>query len=617
MNGNDNVDPGSGWSRRHFLTSAGAAAGGLLVPVPAVRSQLASAPGAPDIAGSRSLKAAMHVHASWSEGVGSWEAQFAQAASTGFDLLYLTDHDFRAMAMSYLTSLTGVTMVASSIGALAQKATTSTNGALRLLAESSAPAAGASVTLAVQPKPDAVNRLRTSIAGLSIRHTVTSATLTNAAKYEVLLTLSYHPAATGRPAGQYQLVYRFGGAPGRWTENGGLLGVVSLATPAPGSVQTFVPEQDVAAIWPGMLAIDNALYALSFTARSPKRTAVADVRVASVAFSRTQNDAASVIANQALVVAAYQPLHPGLATRVTTEISQNLPDMNPFGIPPWLPDYTTLSSDHDTRYHQMSAQVHAMKGVIAYNHPFGYDMGPLLSQAAQDAKRRALYASMRQVNQFEADILEVGYAIRGYVNTLTHLALWDTFSRNGIFLTGNGTSDDHSGQGWKTLTNAFGTGIWAASTTDTDLTPALAGGRAFSYHAGRWPGAEADLLVDGVVRMGQVSVSTKKQRQMVVDLRNLPSNSTVQVVRGNADYSGATDPGTAVTRTFAASAFAGGPVAVTVDVSASRFFRVQVVAADGAVIGISNPVWLLRSAPPGGIPAARREGMGGVGSSAL
>jgi hypothetical protein len=27
--------------------------------------------------------------------------------------------------------------------------------------------------------------------------------------------------------------------------------------------------------------------------------------------------------------------------------------------------------------------------------------------------------------------------------------------------------------------------------------------------------------------------------------------------------------------------------------------------ADGKIVGLSNPVWLLRSAPPGGVPARR------------
>lgn len=41
---------------------------------------------------------------------------------------------------------------------------------------------------------------------------------------------------------------------------------------------------------------------------------------------------------------------------------------------------------------------------------------------------------MNAVHAFGADILEVGYAIRGQVDAAAHIALWDTFSRNGTFL---------------------------------------------------------------------------------------------------------------------------------------------------------------------------------------
>jgi len=42
-----------------------------------------------------------------------------------------------------------------------------------------------------------------------------------------------------------------------------------------------------------------------------------------------------------------------------------------------------------------------------------------------------------------------------------------------------------------------------------------------------------------------------------------------------------------------------------IDTSKSRFVRAQVLSSSGTVIGLSNPVWLLRSTPPGGIPAPR------------
>jgi hypothetical protein len=548
----------------------------------------------------------MHVHASWSEGPGSWEAQFTQAASNALDIVYMTDHDFRATARNFITTLPATAWVRSTTGSLKQKASTTSGGGFRLLAESSAAAAAASVTLALQPKPLEWNRVRTSIAGQTLDHTLTSATLTGGATYEVGINLSYHPAAAGRPAGNFRLVYRFGAlSTARFTENGGLTGVVTAPTPAAGSVQHLSPETDVAAIWPSMLAMDNSMYDVSFTVRSPHSQAVADVRVAGVKFVRTQNSAASVTANQASLISTYQPRFPNLTIRPSIEMGEPLPHMNPFCLPQYFPDYAHLPTDSDLLFEAIVADVHSKNGLVSLNHPFGFNSGPLLGAADRTTKRRQVWQQLQGVHDYGVDILEVGYLLRGQVDAPTHVALFDTFVRNGTFITANGANDDHGGVNWKGLKNGFFTGLWAASRSDADIRTALAGGRAFTAHLGKWTGGETDLLVDGAVRMGAISVSSQVTRSLAIYAANLPTGSSVQLVSGPVDYAGAQDPGTSVVRTLAPSAFVGGVATVSVDTSSSRFYRVQVMAGDGTLIGCGNPVWLLRSAPPGGIPPAR------------
>jgi hypothetical protein len=448
---------------------------------------------------------------------------------------------------------------------------------------------------------------RTSVSGLTINQRVDSAQLSKGARYELIVSLSYHPSMTGRPAGRYQLVYRFGAAARRWTEDKGLTGVVGMPKPAPGTTQTLVPAEDIAAIWPDMVAIDNASYGLSFRAKSPRRGAVCDVKVGSVSFTRSRSSAASVIADQADILDTYRSRFPSLVTYAATEASATSPHMNPYGIPPWFPDYSTLSSDPAVYHQQISDQVHAMGGLISYNHPFGADTGPLLSPSGQSAKRQQVFADMQAVGRFSADILEVGYNLRGNVDCPTHLALWDTFSRNGNFLTGNGVSDDHSGQRWKTRLNGFATGVWATSTSQADMVTALAAGRAFAAHAGLWPG-DLDLLVDDSVPMGSVSVSRKRSRSLAIWATLLPAGSAVQVITGPVDYAGNADPGTRISHTLTSSSFSGNMATIVVDTSTSQFFRAQVLDSSGQVLGTSNPVWLLRAAPPGGIPPARRAG---------
>ena len=589
-------------TRRGFLGAVGA---GVLLPAAVRVPAAAAAPGALSGFGAgRALRAAMHVHGSWSEGTGSWQAQFQQAAAGGYDLLYLTDHDIRMLARGYLTSLSGVALAGSSTGTFAQKAATASGGGLRLLAESASATAAAAATLTL-PEAMAKSALRTSISGFTIRQTVTRATLSGGATYEITVPLSYHPATGGRPAGQYTIVYRFGSTAGRSVQ--GLTGTVSAPAPAAGAVLTLSPETDAAALWPDLLAIDNGAAGLSFTARSPHRGAVADVTIGSTTFARARSTAAAVIADQARVVAAYQPQHPGLTARASTEVSISHPHANPFGLPQWLPDYGSLPTAHDAQYRAIVDQVHAGGGVISWNHPFGDDNPPLLAPAARDTKRRQVFADMLAVDLFGMDVVEVGYNSRGGVDAATHLALWDTFSRAGRFLTGNGTSDDHSGKGWKNLNNGYATGLWAASTSDAAVSTALSTGRAFAVHAGRWPGGEIDLLVDGTVPMGGVSVGGAGTRQLAIAATALPAGSSVQVVSGPVDYTGAVDPGTTVVSTLTAAAFAHGPVTMPVSASASRFYRAQVVSSAGVLLGSGNPVWLLRESPPVPVPPGRRH----------
>jgi hypothetical protein len=248
---------------------------------------------------------------------------------------------------------------------------------------------------------------------------------------------------------------------------------------------------------------------------------------------------------------------------------------------------------------------HARGGLVSWNHPFGANVGPLLSAAEQTNERRQVFADLLAHDLYGSDILEVGYPVRGQVDIATHLALWDTFSRRARFLTGNGVNDDHSAKNWRTISNGFATGIWADSVGHADLMAALAAGRAYTAHAGKWAGGQLDLMVDDSVLMGQASVSSRTSRSLAVFAANLPSGSTVELVRGPVDYTG-NDPGTSVISTIAASGFGSdGRVSRSIDTSTSCFMRAQVRNSAGAIVGVGNPVWLLRAAPPGGIPADR------------
>ncbi len=548
---------------------------------------------------------AMHVHASWSEGNGSWEAQYAQAAALGVDLLYLTDHDFRARAYNYMTSLSGVTMVTSRVGTFAQSAATNTTGTIRLLAESNK-GTPATIISTVQDKPDANNRMRTSIAGQKLVITFPSCRLDLGATLEVRVQMSIHPAYGKRPAGQFELRYQFGAsASTRYVDASGLVGYVKFPKPTAGATFTVDLTADCQALWPDMLAVDNAIRNLSLAATSPQSAKVADVRL-TVKFQRSQNSEASLIALQQSVMKTYGPRYPSMHVWPSVEISRLDPHVIPYGVPQFWPDQAPITpATVGTWYPQMVANVHAQGGIVSWNHPFGATGGPLLPQAQQDANRRSIFASMKANGRYGTDTLEVGYPVRGGVNLLSHVALWDTFSRWGVFITGTGVNDDHGGQHWPTLGNGFMTGIWADSVQQPDVVFALLAGRAYTYHAGKWPNAVLDMVADNSIPMGRVVVASKKSRTLTIQAGQLPANTSVDVVVGPVDYTG-NDPGTRTAASIPAATFgASGLTSVTIDTDKSCFARVQVRNSGGYVIGVGNPIWFLTAPPPGGIPAAR------------
>jgi hypothetical protein len=206
-----------------------------------------------------------------------------------------------------------------------------------------------------------------------------------------------------------------------------------------------------------------------------------------------------------------------------------------------------------------------------------------------------------------ADLLEVGYKLRGGCDLAHHVALWDIMSRNAIFLTGNGTSDDHFGQDWFGMGNNWFTSAWAKSTGEADLLTALAAGRAWCASLSGYRGS-LDLLVDGSVPMGSASVSTVRSRKLAATATAMLPAGSLQILRGTVDYAGTAvlAANTKVIGSYTAAQLAGGSVTQWIDTTKDRFVRTRVLDSTGTVVGLSNPVWLLRSAPPGGIPAPRR-----------
>jgi hypothetical protein len=559
---------------------------------------------------------AMHVHASASEGQGSMHAQLLQAAATGFDVLWFTEHDWRRRRLLFRpvysftpdeTCYDGVWRLdreadegdlapGSGGGQVASPASpfdpATRKASLRLDATSTG-AEAATVRFRVHAEGTSRANFRSRIAGRTISVDHLPETSGGQAWGEVLFTLSRHPASGGRPAGVLEVLYRLRTDVDRAaTSSDGTRAVVDVPVAA-GRWQhvAFDLLGDLHAVWPDLDPRDNSLHDIEFRATSSGR-APARVFFGHLRFDEQAGYDAVGVEHD--LVARYASAVRDVLGLVGTEISLG-PHLNQFGGVQAPYDYGRIDSLRDVPGRDIIPSVvdfvHRQGGLVSVNHPSG--------------SPQSVAGGLLAVQAGGADLLEVGYSHGGLGSFPGHIAAWDALSRNGLFVTGNGVSDDHSGEDWAGQPNRFYTAAWSARRDEPTLMAALARGRAYVGYLGSF-GGTIDMSIDGAP-MGSVVVGAGAARTLRIDVTGLPDGGAVQVLRGAVDYAGVRDPNpnTAVVRTLGASDLDRSP-GLTVDAGADCFHRVQVVDRHGQVVAFGQPVWTLRTAPPTGIPAARR-----------
>jgi len=585
---------------------------------------------------------AMHVHSSFSEQDGSMDSQLFQATKNSVDVLWWTDHDTRMDGIGYRqvvhftsltkesggpgqgrpwdwTKVTSGPLGSQSTGGIVQNPSSPSDpvagGSMHLIAKTTT-GAPATFGFYAQTHPASWN-CRDNLNGQSLTIDVLVAKGWQAGYLELLIVSSYHEASGGRPAGGYQLSYRFvppGGTVRRTAS--GLTGIVTIpVTPNSGSnpwgTMTVNPAEDIAALWPDMDYRDFSLYELTLSAVSTGDLVEGyfdylrfNRSISGEAFFRQQADMGAALAARYRSVVQQQGL----------EVSLALPHVNWFGKSVSIPDYGSTSGrrEYGTYLAQnLIPKVHASGGLISYNHPFGYGDIPELPQSQQDAllvqTAKGLLPAAGTPAALGADLLEVGYRLRQGMDLAHHVALWDIMSRNALFFTGNGTNDDHFGQDWLGPKNNWFSSAWTRSTSVADLLAALAAGRAWCASLVGYRGS-MDLLADGTVPMGSVSVSKVRSRKLAASATAIPAQGMLQILQGTVDYAGAAglSANTKVIGSYPATQLTGGPVTQRIDAGKDSFVRTQVLDSTGTVVGLSNPVWLLRAVPPGGIPAPRQ-----------
>jgi hypothetical protein len=618
-------------NRRRFLGYAAGVAAMAVVRAEWPRSVAAAGPMVVGADGSLQVGMAMHIHSSFSEQYGSMDSHLLQAQANAVDVLWWTEHDYRMSGIGYrdtvhFTSLTAEKPAPGEGGPwqwqlqrAGELTKTSTGGIVSSPSSPLDPVVGGSLAVSAESSNHAAASLgfyaqsqssdwnyHCSLIGQTLAIEVLPTSIGSSAYLEILITSSYHPANSGRPAGQYSISYRLGGpgVPGTSSVSG-IQGVVNLAaTPSQWNSVAIGPANDIAALWPGMDARDFGLFGINLNAVSTG--ALVSGNFDYLRFSRSSGEV-QLTAQQDMEL-SYGLLYPDVTQLQGLEISLTLPHVNWYGAGVALTDYGTVTTKQYPGFLQTSVipAIHASGGLVSYNHPYGASSSPAFSQALQNQKMTSLAISMLGNRALGVDILEVGYPLRGGADLQHHIGLWDICSRNALCLTGNGASDDHVGTNWLRFGNNWFTSVWAASTAESDLLSALVAGRSWCASL-PWFRGSLDLLVDGVAPMGSVTVSSLPTRQLSVIATDLPTNGTLQVVQGVVDYAGssAAVPNTAVVATYSTADLSGGTVTLPVDTTQSSFVRTQVVDSAGTIVALSNPAWLLGEAPPNGIPAPR------------
>jgi hypothetical protein len=107
--------------------------------------------------------------------------------------------------------------------------------------------------------------------------------------------------------------------------------------------------------------------------------------------------------------------------------------------------------------------------------------------------------------------------------------------------------------------------------------------------------------------MGAVFTTRLPVVPVTITATDLPADSHLEVIIGKADLAGTADLAPAVeVRSLRPVLFSHGPFLMPVKPDGGAYVRTQVRAADGTVVAVSNPLWLLGDEPAGGVPAARR-----------
>ena len=553
--------------------------------------------------GLRPVSVQMHVHASMSEGNGSWRAANVQAKKIGLEVLWWSDHDWRMAYHTYNRAFgfegaelstrvptyyepgTDLSLTKQNEQMVITLAPHKSNGAVtdaigRTTTERAAEGARSFEVAAAGAgkgwqrylyEIDATRRtMKRSLAsrvkigvsafaeGTPDAMAVVRVDLSQQAP-DMRMGVIYYVLTQAPDADLRTLedantkVVRLPFEPGRWNRVG---------------VDVTSDAQRL-----NLGGIDNAMIAVSFgvLTRGPlARAFFDDYRIDHELQGERLRDEARKMAAQ------YQKEY-GVINYVGQELSYQA-HMNPLGERVPMIDYVKHPAGLTAR--ETSDFVHANDGVLSLNHIFGTNRAPAGFDPTNPDSVRALEdLRIRELTEhrvYGADILEVGYPTR-VLPMSSFLRVWDALSAAGVDVVGNGISDTHSSTGGWYDGNNFISWVWARSASMADIVDAFRRGDVFFGDPVRFKG-RLTLTTDDGHRMGAVVVTAKPQHQVNVRIEDLPTGARVRIVTNGQAGPDEASPAPLFERQVRVDAL-------------PAFVRVEAYASDGRPLVFSNPIY--------------------------
>jgi hypothetical protein len=516
-----------------------------------------------DDAGRWSL-AALHVHSCFSEGPGSFDWQAWQAARSGYDLVWWSEHDWRVACRDHLGGFgfededpINVDFEAEGPGAQAERTRDEVSGGARAVLLRTGSAGG---TCRARVRSDRKRLAYTLASDVEIGMRILARDLRAGDVLTVGFDLSYHPA------GARSLIYRL-----RWegADAPGAEGGSPWAPEIPRTLPTggwvtvrFPVSDDAAARWPNGLDDNLTGMWMELDAEGAAEVRLDDVTV------EHRLCGLELIAVQEEWTAFY----PNLAHRVGGEISYIAPHLIRFGGDPALLLYDLERERGEESAPDEAAGVvrvvHARGGLVSWAHPLGVNR---IGNADPDALVAAIGDDLSG-----ADALEVGYRNRGGASLASHLELWDRLSVQGLVVTALGVNDSHHNQ-WSPSENNFATWLEASADDEAALLRAIGGGHAFFGDPVLFRGRA--VLDVGGVPMGGIATG-EGPRTARVRFTEIGEERTVRLIADGRllrEWTGISGSG------VLSEALAPGD---------ARTVRAEIRGADGEPLAFTNPVFL-------------------------